>query len=121
MQLLCVRKPAVREPEPLVEALRIDDQRVGLPAADGAAEIQWIVGVALHLSLLLAAVGVDEAPVPVATAHHHEDPLPIALLQELHAEAILELAWTAGRQAIQEHRIVFEERPLTVDVQIARP
>src|SRR5215470_19580867 len=103
MQLLCVRKPAVREPEPLVETLRVNDERVGLPAADGAAEIQRVVGVALHLPLLLAPVGVDEAPVPVAAAHHDEDPLAIALLQELHAEAVLELAWTAGRQAMQEH------------------
>src|SRR6266699_4606260 len=121
VQLPGVRQAAVGEPEALVEALRIDDQRVALPAPDGAAEVERVVGVALDLSLLLAGVRVDETPVAVAAAHHHEHPLPIALLQELHAEAVLELAWAAWRQAMDEHGVVFEEGALAVDVQIARP
>src|SRR5437870_826737 len=62
MELLRVRQPAVGEPEALVEALGVDCQRIALPPADGAAEIQRIVGVALDLSLLLACIGVYQAP-----------------------------------------------------------
>src|SRR5437867_1719764 len=90
VQLLSVRQAAVGEPEALVEPLRVDDQRVALPAPDGAAEVERVVGVALDLSLLLAGIGVDETPVSIAAAHHHEHALALALLQELHAEATLE-------------------------------
>src|SRR6516165_4197563 len=121
MQLLSVRQTPVREPEPLVQAPGVERQRVTLPAADGAAEEERIVGVALDLALLLARIGVNQTPVPVAAAHHDEHALPIALLQELHAIAVLELTGPARRQAVDEHRVVFEERALTVHVQIARP
>src|SRR5215831_20956116 len=119
MELRGVRQPAVREPEPLVEALGIDDERVTFPAADGAAEIQRVVGVALHLALLLARVGVNKTPVPIASSHHREDALPIALLEELEAEPVLEHARPALRQTVHEHRIVLEKVLLAIRVQIA--
>ena len=91
------------------------------PAVPALATTSFIWFVELTLRALLAGVRVDETPVPVAASHHDEHALPVALFEELDAEAALELARSAGRQAAQEHRIVLEERPLAVDVEIARP
>ena len=62
-------------------------QRVAFPLADGAAVVQRIVVVAADLPLMAAAVGIDDAVVVVAAADQHEDPLPLAVLDELHAVA----------------------------------
>src|SRR5262249_52410390 len=105
MQLTGMGQAAVGEPEALVEALRVENERIALPAPDAPAEIERVVGIALHLPLLLAAVGVDETPVPVAAAHHQEDALPIALLEELQAEAVHEHPRSALRDAVDEHRV----------------
>ena len=110
-------KPAAREPESLVVADRIDDQRVLLPAADRVA----VVGEHdLGRLPLRPPVGVDHAPVAVAAAHQHEDASDLALLDELHAIRHLELARTAGRHAARD-RIVLEQRALPMQVHRLRP
>src|SRR5262249_33536924 len=68
VKLAGVRQAAVAEPEPLVEVLRVEHERVGLPLSHGAPEVQRVVGVAFDLPFLLASVRIDEAPVPVAAA-----------------------------------------------------
>src|SRR5258708_18662619 len=121
MQLLRVRQPPVREPEAFVEAFRIHDDRLALPAADGAAEVQRIVRVSLDLPFLLPRIGVNQTPVPVAAAHHDKYPLAIAVFQELHAVPVLEHAGAARWQAADEHQVVLEEGALTVDLQVPSP
>src|SRR5260370_17075446 len=103
MQPVGVRQPPVREPEALVEALRVDEERIAVPASDGAAEVERVVGVALDLAFLFAGVCVDEPPVSITTAHHHEYPLSIALFQELDAEAALDLPRSPPRPPAHHH------------------
>ena len=56
-----------------------------------AAVVEGIVVVAANLTLLTPPIGVDDAVVAVAAADHHEDPLALAVFDELHAVGLLEL------------------------------
>ena len=88
---------------------------------DGAAVVERIVVVALHLALLIAAVHIDDAVVVVAAADQHEDPLARRVLDELHAVRRLKLAHGAGILAVQEARVVGEMPLLAVLVEAERP
>ena len=57
---------------------------------------------------------IEDAVVAVAAADQHEHALPLAVLDELHAVALLELPRAAWRLAVQEHRVVLQEPPLPV-------
>src|SRR5687767_8151483 len=65
VQRLGVRQTAISQPEALVEADRIDDERVLFPPADRAAVV---TGNGFGRLPLRPAVGVDDAPVAVAPA-----------------------------------------------------
>jgi len=116
-----MRKPAVAEPKLLVEALRIDNEGLPFPLADGPSVIEWIIRIAAKLALLLSAVGVDDPIIAIPAADKNEDPLAIAVFIELNAVGQLVLSWTSGRHAVQIHGIIFQEIALSQFIKIASP
>src|SRR5204863_3260393 len=107
----------VGEPEILVEAPGIRDQRVAFPFSDRAPVIQGIIVIPANLTLVATAVEVDDAVVGVPTAEEHENALTFTILDELHAFRQLELTGTSGRLAVDVGRIVGEEPALAFPVE----
>src|SRR4030095_9053982 len=114
-------KTTVAEPEILVETPRIDDQCVSFPFSHRTTVIERVIIVAAHLAGMSASVSIDDPEIVVTTADQHENPLPRAIFHELNAVGELELARSAGRLAIQKHRIVLQETALALEVERTRP
>src|SRR5262245_42102207 len=112
---------AVAEPELFIQASRVDHERVALPLADGISIKERIVGIPTAGTLLFAPIGVDKVPVVITPAIHDEDALERFVFDELYAERHLKLTHGAGRIAVQKHRVVLQESPLSQHVKVARP
>src|SRR5579864_5824479 len=98
-----MRKTAIGEPEPLGERGRLGHQRVAFPPRR---RIPVVCGSYVVWIGILAPVQPDETPIAVSARGHHKNPLPVGLLDDLDSVAILELARSAGREAVG-HGIVF--------------
>src|SRR5215510_390056 len=121
MKLVCMRKAAVAEPKFFVGTFRVDNERLSFPLADRPSVIQWIVGIAAKLALLLPAVGVDDPVIAITATDKDEDSLAIPVLIELNAIGQLVLSWAPWRHAVQIHGIVFQEIALSQFIEIASP
>ncbi len=108
-------QPAVREPEPVVEALRIDHEGILFPAAHGMAKVERILGISFWETGLRPPVQIDESPVLITRAHHDPDALPVPLFQELHTVRNVIDPRSPLRLAVEEHRILLQEVPLAID------
>src|SRR5205085_2673784 len=74
VKLLGVGKAAVAEPEFLIEARRIDDERFPVPSSSCIAVIKRIRIVATELASLRPSIRVNEMPIVIAAAGHDENP-----------------------------------------------
>src|ERR1041385_4214862 len=110
-------KPAVSEPETLGERSRLGHQSIALPLRG---RVPVVGGSYFFRVGVFAPIQPDNTPVTIATGRHHENPLAVGLLDDLHAIAILELARPAGRKAIV-HGIVLQEVSLANLVQSFGP
>src|SRR5580658_7300730 len=95
MQSLGMRQAAVCKPESLVETNTVDHQRVAFPLADGIA----IVGGNNVVGLMRPAIEIDQTPVAIAAARHHEYAFALGLFDNLNPVGSLELARPTGRKA----------------------
>src|SRR5215831_7879432 len=95
LQLIGVWQTAIREPEVLIETARVGHERVAVPLRDRSSVEQRILVVSTDLTLMAAAVGVDDPVVVVAAADQHEDALARAVFDELQAGLELELTRAA--------------------------
>src|SRR4026207_2416872 len=116
-----MRQTAVGEPEVLVESAGIDHQGVTFPFSHSAAVIERVIVIAAHLTLLSAPVHLDDPVVAVAAADQDENPLTLAIFDELHAVGQLELTDSPWRLAVEVRRVVLQESALTRGVQRQRP
>ena len=85
-QKIRVRQATVGHPKIFVEPGGLDDERIAVPAPDGAPVIQRVVVVSADLPDCIAAVQVDDAIVAVAAAQQHENAFPRSILDESQAE-----------------------------------
>src|SRR5688500_11216255 len=112
-----MRQPAADEPELLVEAYGVDDERVAFPVTDRIAEIagdQIVFG-----RMLAPRFHRDPAPVPVFPIDD-EDALQLGLIDELHAVRHGEKPHPSRRLAARM-RIVEPAPRAAVVVQRPRP
>src|SRR5262249_41043412 len=113
MKLFGMRKPTIGEPKLLVEAFRVDHERIAFPFTHRTSVVERIVCIAANLPLLRPPVSIDNPVISISTTDEHENPFAIPVFTELNAIRQLELSGTTGRHAVQKHRVVFEEVALS--------
>src|SRR5712691_9187395 len=100
MKLVRMRQAAVRKPEFLVEAFRIDNERIPFPPGHRTAVVKRIIVISTKLALLRTAICINDAIVTIATSDEYEDALAVSVFCELNSIGKLELTRPARRHAI---------------------
>src|SRR5436190_16519225 len=116
-----MRQTTVVEPEFLVETADVHHQRVSLPTAYRTAVIQGIIRVAVNLADMRTSVQIHDSPIAVASTEEHEDPIERWVFNKLKSVNLLVLTRASRRLAKEKHRIVFQETPLPVLIQVSGP
>src|SRR5262245_23981578 len=104
MELIGMRKPAITEPEFLIESLGVHDESVAFPFAHRPAVIKRVIRIAAKLALLSPTVGVDDPVIAIAATDQYKNALPIPILVELKPVGQLVLTRAARRHAVEVHR-----------------